>query len=196
MLRPEDVVVIELSAAELERSQHFAANAQVGGRSEVRAKEDRQQSLVTDQAVGQLGEAALSKFLGGTMLFYELTRTVRDLDPHAGDGGGDLLATNVDVKCSLMRASADPLRYRLLVRPKERHAGMVYVLALVAPDVWQTGIVHLVGWCKDSDLPIKPATDPPFAGAYLVPAQHLSPLPPLTFNWLWNYQALELRRAG
>jgi len=196
VLRSSDIHIIQLSPSERERCRHFAASAAVGGRSEVRGRADREHFLVTDQEVGQLGESALSKYIGGTLLFYELTRTIRDLDPQAGDGGGDLLATNLDVKCSVMRASPDPLRYRLLVRPRERHADSVYVLALVAPDVWQTGDVQLVGWCKDSDLPSQSARDGPFAGAYVVPATELHPLPPFTFNWQWNFRDLTIRPAG
>jgi hypothetical protein len=37
----------------------------------------------------------------------------------------------VDIKGSLMRYSNNPLNYRLLVRPKERHDNWIYVLALV-----------------------------------------------------------------
>ena len=129
-------------------------------------------------------------------LLYQLTRTVRDLTPEAGDGGGDLLATNVDVKCSVMRAGPDPLRYRLLVRPKERLPDAVYLLALVAPDVWTTGTVTLVGWCRDNDLPVAPAAEGPFAGAFVRPATTLNPLPPVTFNWWWHYGEVTCRPPG
>lgn len=185
-----------MSRSDRERARHFAGNAEVGGTSQVRSGGDRQASLATDQVVGQLGELALSRYLGGTPLFYALTRTVRDLDPTRGDDGGDLLATNLDVKCSLMRASPDPLRYRLLVRPRERHDGSVYILALVAEDVWSTGKVCMVGWCADRDLPPEPAADGPFAGAYVVPATALKALPPIHFNWFWNYSEISCRPTG
>lgn len=196
MLQRDDLHVVTLSPAERALAQDYAARAAVGGRSQVRAPADRQAALVDDQVVGQLGELALSKYLGGTPLFYELTRTVRDQRPTVGDEGGDLLATNVDVKCSRMRASPDPLRYRLLVRPKERHPKSVYVLALVGPDVWQSGQVTLVGWSRDRDLPRAPARDGPFAGAYVVPATHLAALPPLEFNWYWTYEGVTCRPTG
>lgn len=196
MVRPGDPVVVGLSPDDLEAVAGYAGRAQVGGRSEVRTAGDRQPNLATDQLVGQLGEVALSRYLGGTRLFYELTRTVRDLDPAAGDGGGDLLAVNVDVKCSLMRASQDPLAYRLLVRPRERHAGLVYVLALVEPSVWQTGEVTLVGWCKEADLPSQPQRDGPFAGAYVVPATQLQPLPPICFDWWFHFREVTCRPPG
>jgi hypothetical protein len=185
-----------LSQSDIEAAAGYAGRAQVGGQSQVRSGQDRQQQLATDQLVGQLGELALSKYLGGTRLFYELTRTIRDLDPHAGDGGGDLLATNVDVKCSLMRAANNPLAYRLLVRPRERHPNTVYVLALVEPDVWQTGKVCLVGWCKDTHLPKQPLAEGPFAGAHVVLATELRPLPPIEFQWLFNFRELTCRTPG
>lgn len=196
MLTAADLLHLTLTPTELERSRYFAGNAAIGGRSQVRGAKDRQDALATDQAVGQLGEMALSKYVGGTPLFYEVTRAIRDLNPTQGDEGGDLLATNLDVKCSLMRASTDPLRYRLLVRPKERHANSVYVLALVAQDVWQSGRVTLVGWCRDRHLPAEAARDGPFAGAYVLPATQLFPLPPLEFNWLWNYNEVTCRTTG
>lgn len=196
MLTASDPLSIQLSPTDLDRSAYFARNAALGGVSRVRAADDRKTNLVTDQSVGQLGEMALSKYLGGTPLFYELTRTIRDLNPTQGDDGGDLLATNLDVKCSLMRASTDPLKYRLLVRPRERKPDAVYVLALAAQDVWQTGLVSLVGWCRDRDLPASVASDGPFAGAYVLPATQLHPLPPLEFNWFWNYNEVTCRTTG
>lgn len=196
MLTTTDLLSIQLTPTERARAHHFAANAAVGGRSQVRSGSDRQDALLTDQSVGQLGELALSRYVGGTPLFYELTRTIRDLDPTKGDDGGDLLATNLDVKCSLMRASQDPLKYRLLVRPKERKPNAVYVLALVGQDVWQTGTVTLVGWRRDRDLPESCARDGPFAGAYVLPATQLHPLPPLEFNWRWHYTEITCRPTG
>jgi hypothetical protein len=190
------VLHVQLTEAERQLALDYAGRAAIGGASQVRSREDRQASLHGDQAVGQLGELALSKYLGGTPLFYQLSRTMRDQRPHQGDTGDDLLATNVDVKCSLMRAGLDPLRYRLLVRPRERHEGAVYVLALVAPDVWSTGDVSFVGWCREQDLPAHPARDGPFAGAFVLPATALNPLPPLTFNWWWHYGSLTCRPTG
>jgi hypothetical protein len=174
----------------------MAAHAELGGVSRVREAADRAAQLKQDQGVGQLGEIALSKYLGGTPLFYELTRVVRGMNPDRGDGGADLLATNVDVKCSQMRAGLDPLRYRLLVRPQERVATAVYVLALVGADVWQTGLVQLVGWCTDAQLPRAPVQSGVFAGAFVVPATSLTPLPPIRFNWIWNYNEVTLRCTG
>lgn len=186
MLSADRVIRLQFDVAELDLAQHFARNATLGGVSRVRGA-DRQTNLVTDQQVGQLGELGLSLYLAGTPLFYQLTRTVRDLAPEQGDDGADLLATNIDVKASLMRASSDPLKYRLLVRPRERHPDTVYVLALVPPTVDEC---WLVGWTTEADLPSAPARDGPFEGAFVVPATHLYPLPPLRFNWTWNFREL------
>jgi hypothetical protein len=81
-----------------------------------------------------------------------------------------------------MRASPDPLRYRLAVRPKERHPGMVYVLVLVSDDA--DGVprhAHLVGWASESELPSAPESSGALAGAFCLPAHQLHPLPP--FQW-------------
>lgn len=187
MLTADRVIRIALGPAERALAGQFARNATLGGASQVRGSTERQSHLSTDQQVGQLGELALSLYLAGTPLFYQLTRTIRDLTPHQGDEGADLAATNVDVKTSLMRASPDPLRYRLLVRPKERHPETVYVLGLVPPSLDEC---WLVGWAGEADLPSAPATTGPFHGAYVLPATQLYPLPPFRFNWTWNFQEL------
>ena len=188
MLTPDRVIRIPLGPAELALSKHFARNATIGGASQVRGGAQRLAELSTDQQVGQLGELALSLYLAGTPLFYQLTRLVRDQTPLVGDDGADVLSTNVDVKTSLMRnASVDPMRYRLLVRPRERHDDSVYVLALVPQSMDEC---WLIGWATAADLPSTPAADGPFAGAYVLPATALMPLPPLRFNWTWNFKEL------
>lgn len=181
MLGPQHPQVITLRSDELQLVLHFAEQAAVGGVSHIRG-EDRKSTLRDDQCVGQLGEAALSRYLSGNSVLYALTRTARNLTPRQGDDGGDLRGTNIDVKCSVMRYAPDPLKYRLLVRPAELHAETVYVLALVAPDWLRSREVTLVGWATRADLPATPAHDGPFRGAYVLPAQQLHPLPPVRWT--------------
>lgn len=176
MLTPSHLQTIQFTPDEWAVIRDHAAKAALGGQSRVFAdRAQRLERLGDDQLVGQAGEAALSKWLTGTLDWYAETRDVRNAAPTLGDAGTDLLGANLDVKCSLMRASADPLRYRLLVRPDERHADTIYVLALVPPT---RDRVILVGWARDSDLPPAPASDGPFAGAYVLPAGTLFPLLP------------------
>lgn len=180
MIGPHNLQDIQLRPDELRLIEHFANQAMIGGTSHVRG-DDRTAKLLDDQLVGQLGECALSRYLCGSSLLYAITRTMRNLQPTQGDGGGDLLGTNIDVKCSVMRYSPEPLHYRLLVRPAELHPRTVYVLALVRPDWRETREVTLVGWATREDLPDEPASEGPFNGAYVLGAPHLHPLPP--FAW-------------
>jgi hypothetical protein len=181
---------VQLSPEDVALARDAAQRAELGGASAVRAKTARAATLSQDQLVGQFGELALARYLGVAPLLYALTRAVRDANPHQGDEGSDLLATNVDVKCSLMRHSPDPWAYRLLVRPREYRVGTVYVLALAHPNVADTGEVALLGWATSDDLPAAPASSGPFAGAYVLPAPQTHPLPPLRLDWQWDYEEL------
>lgn len=181
MLGPHHLRLIHLRSDELRLIEHFAEQAAVGGTSHVRGA-DRGDKLRDDQLVGQLGECALSRYLSGSSVLYTLTRTRRNLEPHLGDDGGDLIGSNVDVKTSVMRYSPEPLHYRLLVRPAELHPDTVYVLALVYPDWRTTGEVTLVGWATREDLPDRPEPEGPFRGAYVLPAPYLQPLLPLRWT--------------
>lgn len=195
MIGPHNLQVIQLRSDELQLVEHFAKQAALGGTSHVRIRSDeRLEQLREDQLVGQVGECALSRYLCGSSLLYAITRTMRNLTPTQGDGGGDLLGTNIDVKTSVMRYSPEPLHYRLLVRPAELHPGTVYVLALVYPDWRETREVSLVGWATREDLPDLPAPHGPFQGAYVLPAPHLHPLPP--FAWTPTSSDLPWTSAG
>jgi hypothetical protein len=85
---------------------------------------------------------------------YLKAREKANANPLLGDNGVDIEGlSNVDIKGSLMRYSSNPLDYRLLVRPKERHDNWIYVLGLVPKE--RPYKCHIVGWANDSDLPSK-----------------------------------------
>jgi len=97
---------------------------------------------------------------------------VANANPYRGDGGVDIVGLDkVDIKGSLMRKSRDPLDYRLLVRPTERHVGWIYVLGLVPKS--RPYRTHLVGWAYDDDLPKTPNSRGAFKGAHVVKARNL-----------------------
>lgn len=176
------MVTVELSQSELSCIKRMSVKAEIGGKSHIRTK-DRLASLTEDQLVGQIGQFAVSKYMFGTAERWAMNRWFINQNPTYGDAGFDIPGLNLDVKTSLMRASKEPLSYNLLVRPKERHAGWIYYLALVG-DIQQEKLpVYLVGWAKDEDLPPEPALDGKFKGAYVLPANKLTPLPPLRFNY-------------
>jgi hypothetical protein len=112
--------------------------------------------------------------LTGSPEGYIQARDKANANPLAGDNGVDISGLpNVDIKGSLMRYSNDPLNYRLLVRPKERHDNWIYVLALVPKE--RPYKTYLVGWANDKDLPLKPYDGEikSLHGAYVIEAKNL-----------------------
>lgn len=178
------MITIDISKYDWNLAQYHARKAELGGVSQVRTGVERAAALPQDQTVGQLGTLALVKYLYGTTERYLFARSAQNRTPHDGDGGQDIIGANLDVKTSVMRYGQDPTKYNLCVRPRERHAEWVYVLALVPKDYEDNRVVHLVGWCSDEQLPLTPAADGPLAGAYVVPAGALVPLPPIRYDWL------------
>lgn len=174
-------ITIAVTEEMLRTAQHHGRLAQIGGRSEVFPDhEERMDRLAMDQVVGQLGQMALAIWKDGHLGAYHEQRAIADADPTSGDGGSDIVGCNVDVKASLMRASPDPMAYRLAVRPAEMHSGWVYVLALVRPMLTH---VELVGWATSEDLErVEPTTDGPFSGARCIPAPSLRPLMPMRWR--------------
>jgi hypothetical protein len=106
---------------------------------------------------------------------WRASREKANKNPLVGDGGVDLVVDgkNVDAKASQLLPSRDPLRYRLAVRPRERHAGVVYILALHPHGLWN---MLLVGFAEEPELGDKPETEGVFSGAFTIPATRLHPL--------------------
>jgi hypothetical protein len=106
-----------------------------------------------------------------------LARNKANNNPTRGDGGVDIVGlSNIDIKSSLMRYSQDPLKYRLLVRPAERHLGWIYVLGLVPKK--RPYQCFLVGWAYDKDLPNSTYSGKiqSLRGAFIIEAKHLRPI--------------------
>jgi hypothetical protein len=159
--------------------RQMAEKAQVGGTSHVRDPQSRTQAMGEDQLVGQLGQFALSVYLTGDTKEYVRAREKANANPTSGDGGADILDSNIDIKTSRMRAGEDPVGYTLPVRPAERHPNWIYILALVPKK--RDDLVYLVGWLRDEDLPTVTDRSGEFRGCYTRRARELSPLPP--FRW-------------
>jgi len=151
-----------------------AKKAEIGGRSQIRNTNSRTSNLAEDQLVGQISTYCASMILTGSPEGYIQARDKANANPLAGDNGVDISGLpNVDIKGSLMRYSNDPLNYRLLVRPKERHDNWIYVLALVPKE--RPYKTYLVGWANDKDLPLKPYDGEikSLHGAYVIEARSL-----------------------
>jgi hypothetical protein len=121
-----------------------------------------------DQFTGNAGEAALAKFLTGSIDLYLKTKQERELSNWTGDYSSDLLGLQVDVKTSRMRRGPD-YNYHLWIRPREYHAKTKYVLALMPED--RDDLVLLVGWIEGSKIPF-----PSFQDRMEVEAELLHPL--------------------
>lgn len=170
-----DVVSYAIVESELRVIERYARAAELGGRSHVRKPDERCASLRTDQLVGQLCTFAGTMYLTGKCEMYALARDRANANPYVGDGGTDIPGYRIDIKGSLMRRSPDPMTYRLLVRPRERHADTTYILAL-ASSVVMPITVHLVGWLSDEEIERPPEWTGIFSGAHVVPASQLHPM--------------------
>ncbi len=170
-----DVLRIAFTEEQSAAVRAMSGHAEIGGRSAVRHdRQDRMESLGTDQLVGQYGECALHLLVFGDVEPYIARRQRINLTPFEGDSGSDIDGLPWDIKTSLMRAGPDPFGYRLPVRPAERHEDFVYILALMS-DV-QVPEVLLVGWIREEEIPQHIIVSGPFCGAHVVRASFLHPM--------------------
>lgn len=189
MIKREQVIEIQLGIDEVSYCSQQAKLAEIGGYSNIRLGDDRSGNLGIDQLIGQIGQYALSIYLFGEPSRYYIQRMSANLQPTVGDQGQDILGLNVDCKTSLKRNNQDPLTYRLLVRPQERHNNWCYILALVQPNgdqkilLTKPIMVQLVGWASDEELPVAREVSGPFKGAHVLRAPHLNPLPNMAWHW-------------
>lgn len=146
----------------------------MNGKSQFREKTDRKSYMSEDQLVGQISAYCGSAILTGSINGYIKAREKANANPDKGDGGTDIYGLdNIDIKGSMMRYSQDPLKYRLLLREKERHKNGIYVLSLVPKE--RPYKSFLVGWATDDDLPKETYTGDikPLHGAYVLEAKNL-----------------------
>jgi hypothetical protein len=170
----QDVVSHTIETVDIDLIISNAKKAEIGGRSQIRQQKDRINSLSEDQLVGQISTYCASVVLTGDRVGYVKAREKANANPSKGDNGVDIIGlSNIDIKGSLMRYSSDPLKYRLLVREKERHKDWIYVLGLVPKE--RPYKCYLVGWAKDSDLPTSTYNGEikSLHGAYVVDAINL-----------------------
>jgi len=170
----KDIIDFDIPQEDFNLLKINAEKAAIGGKSQIRKNQVRKEFLYEDQLVGQIANYAASVVLTKSSDGYKKARQIANNNPYQGDSGVDIVGLpNVDVKGSLMRRSADPLNYRLLVRPHERHKNWIYVLCLVPPDMNKC---FVVGWIKDENLPQKTYDGEIEAlhGAFVVEAKKLN----------------------
>lgn len=178
MLTQDQVIRIPISVSEMAFLRKLAANAEIGGQSQIRNGDTRQANLAQDQIVGQVGNYAGHKLLFGDVVRFRLSRYFADIYPTQGDGGSDVPGANIDFKASRLKPGRSPIEYNLLVRPHERHTGTVYIQIVVDLDA-EPVTAHICGWLAEHELPDEPLKSGVLAGAYAVPVVNLHPLPPL-----------------
>lgn len=169
MLKTQDIITCIVPTEHTSLIINNAKLAEIGGISQIRSKKQRSTNLAEDQLVGQIANYCASMILTGSPEGYIEAREKANKNPTQGDGGVDIIGLpNIDIKGSLMRYSSDPLNYRLLVRPRERHNNWIYVLGLVPKE--RPYKCHMVGWAKDQDLPSAPynGSIKSLHGAYVV----------------------------
>jgi hypothetical protein len=179
-----DIRIVTLQSWELSVVRSMTATWDYPGRSNIRGREDRAGTLGTDALVGQIGTYAGLKFLYGASCLdkYLTGRWHANRRKFEGDGGSDVDALNLDFKASLRRDPSKPLlSYNLAVRPRERHDDWTYILAIVGSLAGEQALVYILGWASTAMIPDTPAEDGPLAGAHLLHARELHPLPP--FKW-------------
>ena len=175
------MTTIKLASDEVAQCFLHANLAALGGKSQFRGLSDRQEHLLEDQLVGQLGNAALSKWWLGSIEPYLVLREAQNMYPWVGDGGSDLSWMKVDVKTSLMRVGPNPLAYGLIVGKGEVHPQTVYVSALLGklPALGEGSEVLLTGWANNShrksDL-VRLGDTSRFRDSYYIPVSDLRPL--------------------
>ena len=143
-----NVVKICFTAEQMKIISKYASHCELGGSSRIFPDAgERQRFLSDNQYIGQAATAALDLYLNGSMDLYIQTRELADKTPWKGDGGVDLIGTNLDVKCSRMRCGLNFL-YHLYIRNREFHPENCYWLALMPEG--QNDCVYLVGFCDGS----------------------------------------------
>ena len=186
MITAQDIIKFVLPKEDYSGVILNSQKAEIGGVSQIRDKESRKETLSEDQLVGQVTTYAASVVLTGSPEGYWKAREVANRNPHRGDGGVDIIGlNNVDIKGSMMRYSTDPLKYKLLVRQRERHDDWIYVLALIPKPIDDPfdfddekffDSCFLVGWTNDKDLPEETynGSIKSLHGAYVVEAKDLN----------------------
>ena len=184
-MKENEIITREVPSGVLAHCREWAKNSSIGGSSNVRKGQERQDSLSEDQMTGHVGAAMFCWLMYGNIYAYKVARWYADRYPTEGDGGSDLPGTNIDVKSTLIRNLDKPLlTYRLCVRPRERHPDTVYVQTLVLPpdpdnSIWT---VMFVGWAHESELPEQVEASGDFKGAYVLPVSRLNPVMPIIWS--------------
>ena len=181
-LTESDIVEYTLTYDQSVLIYKYAKSACIGGVSRIHTDpKERARRLLADNICGMTGNLFGNYHLDGNYDSFVASREQADRNPRMGDGGQDRIGCGLDFKCSFMRSSDKPLNYSMLVRPRERHPGWVYVQFLIGATelTYNTkSKVYLVGWAGEQDLPNQVEQSGTFEGAFRIPARQLRPINP------------------
>ncbi|WP_207261104.1 hypothetical protein [Desulfovibrio sp. Huiquan2017] len=172
--------VVEFTGSAAQLIAENARECTLDTASKIKDGNGKPTSKFRSNLAGQIGEAAGQIYLHGPvagMARYSTERQVRNADKYRGDGGVDALigSMRIDFKTTLRFARhAAPEKFRLAVRPHERHHETTYVMVLADKIGYDHFMVTIVGICHESDLPDTAETAGTFRGAYTVPVPRLS----------------------
>ena len=176
----DQVVIRAISAAEMTMLKRKSQLAMIGGKSNIRTQQDRQDNLAEDQLIGLVGQYAFTSLHCGSAQPFLIQRWYADHHSHQGDIS-DIPGTNIDVKSSRLNQTRSILKHSLVVRAKEYRENTIYVLTLVDIVAEQNRLsqVYIIGWIEGGKMPPQPNRDGVFAGAYSVIASELNPVMPI-----------------
>lgn len=182
MIAKRDVIMIQLTPAQIALARREALRAEIGGASCIIGdREERRRRLALDQFTGQLGQLAATLVLTGSEDPYRLNRAMVDPALRIGDRGGDIPGTNIEIKSSRMGTYKTLSQYMLPVRPRERTPNTVYVMVVVAYTdlAAERATAYILGWARGSDLPGQAEAAGLFKGAHVIIARDLNPIMPV-----------------
>lgn len=141
------MIVITFLPSELEQI-HEEAKKKDFRRRNTWMPEITPEKFFRQQLCGQLGDAALSKMLFGTIDMYLEGRRLANLDKYKGDDG-DIPGLPLDIKTSWASCGWD-YDYQLWVPGYKYKPHMNYILGLVPKSDFAS--VRIVGWKRGCDL--------------------------------------------
>jgi len=198
---------VPISESDMLVVHSLASLSCLGGRSNHREGQDREDNLYRDQLVGCIGELALSWHLTGNAQHFIIHRWYAnkmrerygEAGKRSGDPGVDIPGTNLDAKASLYQNRRVPESFSLRVSPNERGTGKVYVFIVVKlPELFSKeirdctqadfenvtyGRAQIMGWITDEQLP-PPRRDNRGISASRVEARELHDLMPIKWDWI------------
>lgn len=147
---PQTAITIMFNPEQIAIIRRLSAGAARGGASNIYSGQARRSNLLSDQMVGQLGDAALCLHFYGNLDDYIARTEHCNRSYDHSDNGRDLTGKDIDIKTFRMHKGPD-YPYRLLVATTEFKPAWTYVMGLVP--VGRDDLVHLIGYIRSEDLP-------------------------------------------